>query len=124
MNTVLWIIQGVAAAAFLGSGLAKALQPRERLAEQDRMSWVEALSDGQVRSIGALEAAGAVGLVLPWVLDIAPVLTPLAGLGLAVTMVGANVLHIRRNEIIPHVVINLVLGVLAGIVAVGRFVDL
>ena len=62
----------------------------------------------------------AVGLILPAVLDIVPVLVPLAALGLVLLMVGAIVTHTRRKEN-PMVVVNLVLLALAAFVVVGRF---
>jgi DoxX-like family len=39
-----------------------------------------------------------VGLILPAALDIAPVLVPLAAVGLVVLMVGAIITHLRRHE--------------------------
>lgn len=71
-----------------------------------------------MRAIGAVEALGAIGLVLPWATGIAPILTPLAAVGLAITMVLAGVVHLRRKE---NFAINLVLLAMAVIVAVGRF---
>ncbi|MFG2873881.1 DoxX family protein [Streptomyces sp. NPDC048337] len=53
--------------------------------------WVEDLRGRPVKAIGALEVLAAVGLVLPAVLDIAPVLVPLAALGLVLLMLGATV---------------------------------
>ncbi|MFL6220093.1 MAG: DoxX family protein, partial [Actinomycetes bacterium] len=75
---------------------------------------------GTVKMIGALEVLGAVGLILPAALDIAPILVPLAATGLGVIMLGAIVTHARRRE--PQaIVINLVLLALAAFVAWGRF---
>ena len=48
-------------------------------------------SAGFVKALGAIEVLGAVGLILPALLDIRPVLVPLAALGLAVIMTGAAV---------------------------------
>lgn len=121
VNTALWIAQWVLGAAFLMAGAMKAFQPKEKLEPQ--MGWVEDFSDSQVRGIGFVEIAGALGLVLPWLLDIAPVLTPLAATGLVVTMIGAAVVHVRRNEVVPNVVVNVVLGALAAFIAIGRFGD-
>ena len=119
MNTVLWIIAGVLAAGFLAAGLMKLAQPREKLAASG-MGWTEDFSPGTIKLIGAAEVLAAVGLILPAVLDIAPVLVPLAALGLVVTMIGAAVVHARRKET-PMVVANLVLLALAVFVAWGRF---
>ena len=64
--------------------------------------------------------AGAIGLVLPWLTGVAPPLTPLAALGLALVQVGAAITHIRRGES-ATVPINLVLCALAVFMAVARF---
>ena len=119
MNVILWIIAGVLAVAFLVAGLLKLTQPRKKLAASG-LAWVEDFSDRAVKGIGALEVLGALGLVLPAVLDIAPILVPLAATGLAAIMVGAMITHARRREP-PAIVINVVLFALAAVVAWGRF---
>lgn len=118
MNVVLWILQILLALAFAASGALKLTRPREQLAE--RMGWVDDFSAGTVRLIGALEVLAALGLILPRATGIAPVLTPLAALGLVALMIGAAVVHARRREY-PMIAINVVLLVLAAIVAWGRF---
>ena len=119
MNVVLWIIAGLLAVAFAGAGLMKLAQPKAKLAASG-MAWTEDFSDGQVKGIGAVEVLGALGLILPAALGIAEILTPLAAAGLAITMVGAAITHLRRGEgsMVP---INVVLGGLALFVAVMRF---
>jgi DoxX-like protein len=58
---------------------------------------------------------GAAGLVLPGVLGIATILTPLAAVGLALTMVGAIATHVRFGEMnrlaVPVVLLALTLFV-------------
>ena len=61
------------------------------------------------------------GLVLPAALDIAPVLVPLAAVGLVLLMAGAVITRIRRHEPKPMVA-DLIYLALAGFVAWGRFV--
>jgi len=61
----------------------------------EKTPYVEDLTDDQVRTIGILEVLGAVGLILPTVTRILPWLTPLADIRLALTMVGAAILHLR-----------------------------
>jgi hypothetical protein len=73
-----------------------------------------------LKLIGILEVAAAAGLILPAAFNIAPVLVPLAAAGLIVVMAGAVVTHGRRSEW-PNVAVNIVLAVLAAIVAWGRF---
>jgi hypothetical protein len=60
--------------------------------------WVEDVQPGALKAIGALELLGAVGLILPAALDIAPILVPLAASGLALIMTGATIMRIRRGE--------------------------
>ena len=123
MNTTLWILQGVLAAAMAMAGAMKVSQGKAGLSTDPKMAWVEDFTDTQVRSIGATEVAGALGLILPWAFDIARALTPIAAVGLAVTMAGAVVTHLRRGET-AAVVAPLVLGAIAVIIAVGRFSNL
>ncbi|BDM74530.1 hypothetical protein HEK616_80170 (plasmid) [Streptomyces nigrescens] len=119
MNTTLWIIAGVLAMAFFAAGLMKLSQPKEKLAASG-MAWAEDFSVGAVKAIGAVEVIGALGLILPAVLGKAPVLAAWAALGLAVTMVGAAAVHLRRKEA-KAVPVNLVLFILAAVVAWARF---
>jgi uncharacterized membrane protein YphA (DoxX/SURF4 family) len=119
MNIVLWIIAGLLAAGFLASGLMKVAQPKEKLTASG-MAWTADFSVGAVKTIGGLEIVAAIGLILPGALNIAPVLVPLAALGLVLVMVGAMVVHSRRKE--PQgIVTNVVLLVLAAVVVWGRF---
>jgi uncharacterized membrane protein YphA (DoxX/SURF4 family) len=118
MNVALWIVQIALAAAFVLAGVMKSTQPKEKL--QPNLPWVEDFSIGTIRLIGVAELLGGIGLILPAVTGIAPILTPIAAACLAFVMVLAAVTHIRRKE--PSgVVVNAVLFVLAVFVAWGRF---
>lgn len=118
MNITLWIVAAVLAVVFFMAGLMKATQPKEKLAAN--MGWVEDFSAGTVKFIGVVEMLGALGLILPAAFGIAPILTPLAATGLAITMVLAAVVHARRKES-QMIVVNVVLLALAAFVAVMRF---
>jgi len=119
MNVFLWIVAIVLAAVFLASGALKVARGKEQLATSGQ-GWVEPFAPPVIRLIGAVEVLGAAGVILPRALDIAPVLTPLAALGLAVVMVGAIITHGRRREF-PNAAFNVVLGALALVLAIGRF---
>ncbi|HEY1972706.1 MAG TPA: DoxX family protein [Pseudonocardia sp.] len=119
MDSVLWVLQIVLAVVFLGAGFMKLARPKSALEPQ--MGWVVDFSGNHVKGIGALEVLGALGLILPAVTGIAPVLVPLAALGLALLMIGAAVVHSRRGEVVPFVIVNVVLLILALVVAFGRF---
>jgi uncharacterized membrane protein YphA (DoxX/SURF4 family) len=118
MDIALWIVQGLLAVMFLMAGGMKAMRPKEELAE--RMPFVNDVSSGVVKTIGILEVLGAIGLVLPWATGILPWLTPVAAIGLVLTMIGAAITHFRRGEY-PNIGSNVVLLLLAAFVAYGRF---
>jgi uncharacterized membrane protein YphA (DoxX/SURF4 family) len=118
MNITLWVLASVLALAFLAAGLPKIIQPREKLTAY--MKWAEPLPIGAVKTLGALEVLAAIGLILPPVTGIAPVLAPLAAVGLVVVMAGAIIIHARQEEWV-NVAVNALLLVLAVVVAWGRF---
>jgi uncharacterized membrane protein YphA (DoxX/SURF4 family) len=119
VETALWILQVLLAVIFLITGTIKLTQPRQKMAAGP-MRWAAAVSDAQFRAIGAVEVLGAVGLILPAALGVAPLLTPLAAVGLALTMIGAIHTHVRYGESSRLAVPVLVL-VLALFVAVAGF---
>ena len=122
MDTVLWIVQILLAGLFLITGLTKLTQPRLKMAAGP-MRWAADTTDRQFRAIGLLEVLGALGLILPRALGIAPGLPPIAATGLALTMVGAIATHVRYKEVdrvaVPVVVLGLALFVAIGYVDVG-----
>lgn len=119
MNTAIWIVQGLLALVFVGAGISKLIQPYEKLAE--RMGYVKDFSPGAIRAIGAWEALGALGVVLPALTGILPWLSPAAAFGLAVNMGGAMATHLWRKEY-SMIVGNLVLLALAAFVVYARLV--
>ena len=119
MNAVLWIVAVVLALAFIGAGMMKLTQPKEKLAVSG-MAWTEGFSPATIRLIGTLEVLAALALVLPALLDTATDLVPWAAVGLVLLMLGAAATHLRRKE--PQMVaVNFGLIVLALVVAWGRF---
>lgn len=119
MNVTLWIITALLTLLFLAAGAMKIAQPKAKLAASGQ-GWVEDFTDSAIKGIGAAEILGAVGLILPAVLNLATVLVPTAATGLFLLMIGAAVTHARRGET-SNVIISSVLGVLAAGVAIARF---
>lgn len=118
-NILLWIGQSVLAVIFLVSGTLKATMSKPRLIDSGQTG-VAPFSTPAIRAIAASELLGAVGVILPWALDIARVLTPLAATGIVGLMVGAMISHARLRE--PrNVAVNAIILLLALVVAVGRF---
>lgn len=120
MNVFLWILAGLLAAMFLVAGAGKLAQSKEKLGASPNMAWTEDFSPGSLKMIGTLEVLAAIGLILPGAFEIAPVLVPLAAVGLSLLMVGAAITHARRGET-SNIAINVVLLALAVVVAAGRF---
>jgi uncharacterized membrane protein YphA (DoxX/SURF4 family) len=114
VETALWIAQVLLAAIFLATGTTKLTQPRLKMAAGP-MRWAADVTDRQFRTIGLLEVVGAIGLILPAALGIAPLLTSLAAVGLVLVMVGAIYTHVRYDEserlAVPIVVLALALFV-------------
>ena len=119
VNLALWIIAIVLAAVFAGSGLMKQFVPKDKLVSAGQ-GWAQDFSPTSIRLIGLAEILGAIGLVLPAAVHIAPILVPLAAVGLVLVMAGAAAVHARRKEA-PQVIVNAVLLVFAVVVAWGRF---
>ena len=113
-GTRLWIVQGLLAALFLFAGVMKLVMPIDLLAAQSH------LPGPFMKFIGLAETLGAIGLILPGVLRIRPGLTPLAAAGLVIIMIGATVTTLLQGQVAPAIV-PLVVGVLAGSVAYGRW---
>lgn len=118
MNIALWIVQILLAILFLMAGSKKAFQTEQA---KNSMDWAKNVSNGKFVAIGVAEILGAIGLVLPWALDIVPILTPLAAVGLALIMIFAAMLHAKRKEN-KSVMSNIIILVLALIVVIGRFI--
>jgi hypothetical protein len=97
MFVVTWTLLGISAAAFALAGIGKLFGDRNEKTLQ-RQPWMSDFAPGQVRLIGLAESLGAVGLVAPFGTGILPWLTPLAGLGLVLVMLGAMTTHARRRE--------------------------
>ncbi|MGW9195527.1 DoxX family protein [Micromonospora chersina] len=120
MNLALWLVTGLLAAVLLGS-TSKMFVPREKIASVGRAAeWVLDFSPGALRAIGALEILAAAGLVLPAVLDVAPVLVPVTATCVALLFAGAATMRLRRGERVT-IVPDLVYLALAAFVAWGRF---
>lgn len=118
LNLTLWIVQSLLAAMFLMAGINKIFQPMAELAKM--LPWVTEMPSGLVRFIGFSELLGGLGMVLPSLLRIRPVLTPISGIGLAMVMLFAAIFHLSRGEA-SVIGMNAVLMALALLVAWGRF---
>ena len=114
MNYALWIVQVLLALLFLFTGGMKLVLPL------DKLTGPVVLPGWFTRFIGVAEVLGAVGLVLPSLLRVHLWLTPLAGLGLVLIMIGAIAVTLAGG-MIGAALFSLVVGLLAAFVAYGRW---
>lgn len=117
-NIGLWVAQAALAFVYAMAGFMKISQPIEALVASG-MGYAGDYPELLTRFIGAAELLGAIGIILPALLRILPVLTPLAALGFSAIQVLAFALHFSRGEfaVLP---VNLVLLALSLFVLWGR----
>ena len=119
LHVGLWVVQCLLGAMFLAVGAMKLTQPMASLA--NALGWPAEVPATLVRFIGVAELLGGLGLILPAATRIKPMLTPLAGVGLATAMLFAMIFHISHGEL-GALPLPLILACLAAFVAWGRAV--
>ena len=119
MNILLWIIQILLALMFLFAGGTKLVLSPEVLASMGPPDQIQ-LPGLLLKFIGVCEVLGALGLLLPGLLRIRPMLTPLAAAGLVIIMIGATLITIAGIGFVMALS-PLVFGLLAAFVAYGRW---
>ena len=118
MNVSLWIAQVLLGLVFIASGSFKVFFYEK---SRERLNIAQAAPRSVVMTIGMLEILGALGVILPAATGILPWLTPVAAIGLALTMIGAMAFNVKNGDA-SHAPVNLVLLLVAIFVVVGRFV--
>jgi uncharacterized membrane protein YphA (DoxX/SURF4 family) len=114
MNRVLWVVQVLLALLFAFAGAMKFIMPMDQMTKQMPV----ALAPGFIYFIGVAEILGAIGLILPRLLNIRPGLTPLAAAGLAIIMVGATWITLSGGP--SMAALPFITGLLCIFVAWGR----
>lgn len=117
MSIALWIVQIALGLAFIMFGSMKSFQYEKA---RSSLPFVDEYSKGFVQFIGAAEILGGLGLIFPYALGIAPILTPIAAVGIALIMVLAAIFHAKRKEN-QAIGMNILFLALALFVAIGRF---
>ena len=114
LHISLWAAQIILAAMFIFAGFPKATQPIDELA-----AWLPLVNEtpvALVRFIGITELLGGIGLLLPGILRIKPILTAYAAVGILLIMIMAIGYHISKGEF-AALGTNIGLGLLAAFVA-------
>jgi uncharacterized membrane protein YphA (DoxX/SURF4 family) len=120
MTLALWIGQILLALVFARAGFGKVAPPVAKL--RARWNWPNHVAPLVIRLVGSLEILGALGLIVPKATGYLPWLTPVAAVGLVLTMIGAILTHVRLHDEAKAVGIPVVLLLLSLWIAVGSFV--
>lgn len=117
-----WIIAGLLALVYLMAGALKVFRSREQLIAAGQ-GWVEGANTGIVKLVGALEVAGALGLILPPLTGIGPSLAPMAALGLVLVQAVAIGVHMKLNDTksLPVNIILLAMAIVAAWLGAALF---
>lgn len=95
-NIVLWILQIILAAFFIFPGGTKIITSKEALIKRNMITDNDPVTP--VRLIGIMEILGVIGIILPWLLKVYPILTPIAAIGFAIVMIGAFAVHYSKKD--------------------------
>lgn len=115
MKIALWIVSVLLALVFLAGASMKLFAFDQFAASAPTLAGRQ----GLVTFIGVVEMAGAIGLILPRLTGIFPVLTTWAAIGLAVIMALGTGFHLLQGEY-SHLPVTIILFALAAFVAWGR----
>lgn len=108
METTIWILKGIIAMIFFYTGFNKILLPKDKLLENGMKGLID-LDDKQITTVGVLEVLGAVGLILPSLLNVYPILSAVSAYCLSLTMVVAASINIKlKLPIFPNIIIFII----------------
>ena len=120
MIIALWILNALLALAFVAAGSTKLLRSKAQL--HDMMAWTHDVSPAGIKAVGAIELIGGLGLVIPLATQILPILTPIAAVGLTLTMAGAVAMHVKMKDVAKAGMASIVLGALSLASAILGFI--
>jgi uncharacterized membrane protein len=83
---------------FTYSGVCKLLLAKKKLVAMGQTG-VEGLPLSLIRFIGIAEILGSIGIILPWLIKVFTVLTPILAICFAAIMVPAAIIHFKRIPI-------------------------
>ncbi|MCW3082995.1 MAG: DoxX family protein [Bacteroidetes bacterium] len=118
MNPALWLIQGLLAAFFLIPGIGKVSSSKQKHINDNHIKPGAPVIP--VRILGILELLGCVGIIVPWLTGIVPILTPITAVCFCLIMVAGIIVHTQKKEykMLPMLV---TVFMLAFVVAYYRF---
>lgn len=121
MNTILWVIQAILAAIFIMPGWGKISSSKQQHIADGHIK--PEASIVPIRILGILEWLGCIGIIMPWLTGIIPVLAPIAAVCFCLIMIAGVVNHTLKKEYTMLPMLTAIL-VLAAVVAYFRFKQL
>ena len=96
MNTILWIMQALLCAMFAMAGRGKISNTREQHIADGHIKPEQSLTF--IRILGALELLGCVGIIVPRLINVLPILTPITAICFALIMIAGIFVHTQKKE--------------------------
>lgn len=121
MNIILWIVQGLLSVFFIMAGYGKITGSKAQHVADGHLKPNNSIMP--IRVLGVLELLGCIGIIVPWLSGIAPILTPMAAASFCLIMVAGMFVHITKKEynMLPMLMI---VFILSAVVAYFRFDEL
>ena len=118
LNIGLWIVQVSLLGIYGAYGVYKTFFMEKA---KEKMPWTNGRSDNFIRFVGAAELLGAVGIVLPMILNIIPGATVLAAIGLTLLQIFAIFTeHLPKKEY-KFLPLNVYFAAMSIFVIIGRW---
>ena len=118
METIIWIFQVFLALVFVGAANMKLTSSVEKMIERKQLP--PGGNPIPLRILGILELLGAIGILLPSLINVYPVLTPITAVCFCIVLIGAFAIHMKNKEskMLPLIIISFLLS---AVVACYRF---
>jgi len=108
MTTTIWILKSVIALIFTFTGINKLFLPKEKLLAKGMKGLID-LNAKQIKMAGLMEVLGVLGLILPALLNLYPILSVISAFCLSMTMIVAGWINYQlKLSFIPNIVIFIV----------------
>ena len=113
MITIIWILKATIFLLFTYTGISKIFLPKAKLLNKGMKGLVK-LDSNQIKAAGLLEVLGALGLILPALLNIYPFLSAISALCLGLTMIVAGWVNYKLKL---SIILNIVVFVICILIA-------
>ena len=105
MTTIIWIFKGLIGLLFAFVGINKVFLSKVTLLDKG-MKGLKNLDEKQIKVAGILEVLGAIGLILPTLLNFYPLISAISAICLGLTMIVAGAINYKlKLSIVPNILI-------------------